>query len=472
MPSLIENHRDFNFQHTLAPFAQAEELPFANVLTPDDIAQTFSQEKVCFGRLRYAFWTPALTLWAFVWQMLSPDKSCRQAVANVVLSLALSQDPEELDTGLYCRARAKLPATALKRLTLLVGDRLEAMVPESWLWQGRHVKLIDGSTSQLPDTPANQAAFPQQCQQKKGLGFPIIRWVVMISLATALVQGFAYGRYAGKETGETALFRELLAQLKPRDIVLADRYYCSYFMIALLQDQDVDVVTRLHQKRTYDFRRGQRLGQGDHVVVWHKPQRPKWMDEQTYARMPDSIRMREIRHTVKNPGCRVRELIIATTLENDKQYSRDVIAELYGQRWHVELDIRSLKCTLGMDYLSCKTPAMVEREIWAHLLAYNLVRKVTAQAAQLAGVHPRGLSFKATKQAILAGWQPVTTLEGADYGRAAKAMLHMLRTQKVGNRPGRSEPRAVKRRPKEHDLLTKPRKEAQKNLLEGKEWRG
>jgi putative transposase len=468
MPSLAENGPPFNFQNALAPFAQGADLPFADVLTEADVRQVFDDEHVQFGKVRHSFWTPALTLWAFLWQVLSADKSCRQAVANVALALALTGEPADLDTGLYCRARAKVPAAALKRLTVLVGQRLETATPEAWLWQGRHVKLVDGSTSQLADTEENQEAFPQQRRQKKGLGFPLIRWVALLSLATAVVQGFAYGPYAGKETGETALLRELFAYLQRGDVVLADRYYCSYFLVALLQSLGVDVVMRLHQRRKYDFRRGQRLGGGDHIVEWIKPERPEWLSEELYAQLPAKLRMREIYHQVNDPGCRVRELVIATTLLDAEEYSADAIAELYSKRWLVELDIRALKTTLRMDVLECKTPFMVEREIWAHLLAYNLVRKVGAQVAQLIGEHPRSISFKATKQAILAGWQQATRLQGADYVRVEKAMLKLLRKQRVGDRPGRCEPRAVKRRPKPHRLLTEPREQARAKLLKAK----
>jgi hypothetical protein len=468
MASSTENRPEFNFHNALAPFAQGEDLPFADVLTEADVRQIFADEQVPFGQLRHSFWTPALTLWAFLWQVLSPDKSCRQAVANVALTQAVVCAPPELDTGSYCRARAKLSAQALKRLALLVGERLETATPEAWLWKDRHVKLVDGSTSQLADTEENQQAFPQQSQQKKGLGFPLIRWVALLSLATAVVQGLAYGPYAGKETGETALFRELLDLLQQGDIVLADRFYCSYFLVALLLRVGVDVVTRIHQRRKYDFRRGQRLGAGDHIVAWHKPERPEWLSEELYAQLPDQIRMREIYRQVREPGCRVEELVLATTLLDAEEYSADEIAELYSKRWLVELDIRALKTTLRMDSLECKTPFMVEREIWAHLLAYNLVRKVGAQVAHLIEEHPRSISFKATKQAILAGWQQATQLHGADYVRVEKAMLKLLRKQKVGNRPGRCEPRAVKRRPKPHKLLTEPREQARAKLLKEK----
>ena len=468
MSSYLDNHQNFNFRNALAPFAQDQDLPLAEVLSEGDVTRIFAEEKVSFGKLAHSFWTPAMTLWAFLWQVLSPDKSCRQVVANVLLSFALSNEPEDIDTGLYCRARAKLPAAVLRRLALHVGHGLERVAPKDWLWKGKHVQLVDGSTSRLPDTEENQKAFPQPKTQKKGLGTPLIRWVILIGLATAAVQGFAYGPYAGKETGETALFRELLENLQSGDIVLADRFYCSYFVAAMLGIGHIDVVARLHQGRKYDFRRGERLGEGDHIVMWYRPKRPEWMSEELYALMPETIRMREIIRSINKPGYRVKELVIATTLLDAQEYKADEIVELYSKRWQVELDIRSLKVTLGMSDLRCKTPFMVEREIWAHLLAYNFIRKVGAQVAQQMKVTPRSVSFKAVKQAILGGWQQATTLQGADYVRVAKVMLQMLRKQKVGHRPGRCEPRAVKVRPKAQKLLTEPREEARAKLLQGK----
>ena len=468
MSSYLDGRRNFNFRNTFAPFAQDKDLPFAEVLTEADVARIFAEEKVSFGKLARSFWTPALTLWAFLWQVLGADKSCRQVVANVLMSLALSHDPEDIDTGLYCRARAKLPPAVFRRLAVHVGQGLERVSPKEWLWNDRHVNLIDGSSSRLPDTEENQKDFPQPKTQKKGLGSPLIRWVALLGLATAAIQGFAYGPYAGKETGETALFRQLLDQLQRGDIVLADRYYCSYFMVALLLSRGVDVVARLHQKRKYDFRRGQHLGEGDHIVAWHRPKRPKWMSEELYATMPETIRMREVIRRVDAPGYRVKELVVATSLLDAQAYEADEIMELYSERWQVELDIRSLKVTLGMSDLRCKTPFMVEREIWAHILAYNLIRKVGAQVAEQKKVSPRSISFKATKQAVLGGWQQATQLQGADYVRVEKVMLKILQKQKVGHRPGRCEPRAIKVRPKPHKFLTEPRQEARAKLLQGK----
>ena len=470
MSSVSTTAANFNFQNTFAPFAQGEELPFDDVLSLADVERIFAEEKVSFGATSRSFWTPALTTWAFVWQVLSPDHSCRQAVANVIMCLTGMQIPEtaDLDTGLYCRARAKLPDRVLQRVALQVAQRLEAAAPQNWLWLGRHVHLVDGSTSTMPDTEENQKAFPQPNTQKKGLGFPIIRWVVLVALATATIQEFAYGPYTGKETGETALFRQMLDALTCGDILLADRCYCSYFLVAMMRTHGVDVVMRLHQQRKYDFTQGERLSDDDHIVVWSKPARPEWMDEELYALMPAAIQMREIRCQVTEPGYRVRELVIATTLLDATQYRAAEIGALYGKRWMVELDIRSLKQTLRMKVLSCKSPFMVAKEIWAHILGYNLVRKVAAQVAQLMEVTPRSISFTATKQVILAGWQQASMLQGAEYVRVEKVMLKLLRKQQVGHRPGRCEPRAVKRRSQAMKLLTEPRKEARAKLLQEK----
>jgi putative transposase len=338
---MLSYHPDahsFQFQNTLAPFLQADGLPFADVLTADDIAQACADEQVAFGQTSRSFWTPALTLWAFLSQALGDDKSCRQAVAGVVVYLALSRPVDDLDTGAYCRARAKLPATVLCRLATQVGQRLERGAPEEWLWCGRHVFLADGSTSTLPDTDANQAAFPQSKSQQRGLGYPLIRWVVLMALATATVQDLAYGPYQGKETGETALLRQALAGLLTGDVVVADRYYCSYWLVALLAARGVDVVFRLHQRRHYDFRRGRHLGPDDHVVTWQRPQKPKWMAAEEYADLPETLTVREVRVRLAEPGCRVRELILATTLLDAEEYSSADIAELYHKRWHIEND--------------------------------------------------------------------------------------------------------------------------------------
>jgi hypothetical protein len=353
----------------------------------------------------------------------------------------------------------------LRRLTYDIGTATEDQAPDAWRWHQRRALLVDGFEATLPDTPENQADYPQPKTQKPGLGFPAIRAVVLLTFATASVVGLAVGPHRGKETGETALFRELLDRLRPGDVVVADRYYCSYFMIALLLARGVDVVFRLHQRRKYDFRRGQRLGGGDHLVVWTKPARPTWMDADQYAALPDTLTMRELRVTVTQPGCRSREIIVATSLVDPDRYAKSDIADLYHQRWHAELDIRAIKQTLRMEQLSCKTPAMVRRELWAHLLGYNAVRRLLAEAARVKGLCPRQLSFAGALQTLEAfRWLLLFTPQPRRQEIQTMVLL-AIATHRVGNRPGRCEPRRVKRRPKSYPRLTEPRAQARQRLL-------
>jgi len=291
--------------------------------------------------------------------------------------------------------------------------------------------------------------------------------VVLFSLVTGMLCDMAIGPYQGKETGELALFRELFGRLEADDIVLGDRCYCSYFTIALLKELGVDFVVRLHQARTADFRRGRRLGQGDHLVEWIRPARPAWMDEETYDRMPASIELREVLVHVNRPGFRTKSLVVVATLCDVGEYSGEEIAELYRGRWLAELDIRAIKITLDMDVLRCKTPEMVRREVWTHLLAYNMIRRSILQSAQASGCSPRGLSFTAAMQAIAASWIVAVLSDRSMFGVLVDAHLANLAGHRVGNRPDRVEPRAVKRRPKPHRLLTKPRAEARRELLAG-----
>jgi hypothetical protein len=290
---------------------------------------------------------------------------------------------------------------------------------------------------------------------------------MLFSLATGMLCDMAMGPYQGKETGELALFRELFGRLEANDVVLGDRIYCSYFTIAMLKELGVDFVVRLHQARTADFRRGRRLGLGDHLVEWIRPVRPEWMDQETYDRMPASIELREVLVPVNQPGFRTESLVVVTTLCDAEEYAAEEIAELYRGRWLAELDIRAIKITLDMDVLRCKTPAMVRCEVWTHLLAYNLIRHSILQSAQASDYSPRQLSFTAAMQSIAASWIVAAGSDRLLFGMLVEVHLANLAGHRVGNRPDRVEPRAVKRRPKPHRLLTKPRAEARRELLAG-----
>jgi hypothetical protein len=456
------------FRLLLASFLQRPGLPFADVLPEEAIQKAFDDEEASFAEDPDAVYTPAVTLWAFLSQVLFKDeqRSCVAAVARVVVLLvALARRPCGGNTGAYCRARAKLSEKVIRRLTVDLADGCEEQLDEKWLWHGRHVYLVDGTTVSMPDTPQNQKAYPQHGQQQKGLGFPIARMVVLISLASGMLADMAMGPYAGKETGETALLRQLLDGFEPGDILLADRYYCSYFMIALLMELGIDFVSRVHQLRTVGFSRGRRLGQGDHVVQWQRPRKPDWMDQQTYDRMPASIEVRELRVHVAQPGFRTESFVVATTLTDAGEYNKDDIAELYHRRWLAELDIRAIKITLGMDILRCKTPEMVRKEMWTSLLAYNLIRQTMLQSAQMSGHSPRRLSFAAAMQSIAASWLVIVLSDDSVVACLIETAAVNLSGHTIGDRPDRIEPRAVKRRPKPHALLTKPRAQARAELL-------
>jgi DDE family transposase len=419
------------------------------------------------GTWRSILYTPWVTFWTFFWQVLSPDRSCRSALKRLAAWMGLrGRKLDDEDTSPYCKARARLPESALRRLMRLLGLKSHQEAPEPWRWCGRNVKVVDGSTAIMPDTLANQRAYPQSPSQKPGLGFPIARFVVLFCLATGSALEAAIGKYQGKQTGENALFRSLWDEaLEPDDVVLGDRYYCSYFDIAMLKQRGVDSVFRLHQRRPCDFRRGRRLGQEDQIVTWFRPQRPDWMDEETDHQIPESMEIRQVRIHVGKPGFRTRVLEIATTLLDPEMYTKADLAALFRQRWHAELDLRSIKIVLGMDMLRCKTPEMVRKEIWMTLLGYNVIRALMVEASKEHGRDPRRVSFKGALQ-TLQEFAPGLR-EGSSPQRRWlwTILLRSIASDAVGTRPDRIEPRARKRRPKPYPLLTKPRRQAKAALL-------
>jgi hypothetical protein len=442
---------------------ETDVLPFLEILDTKTVDAALAEEGVTFSERIY---TPLVTLCLFLSQVLDPDHSCRAAVARLIVWLSINgRKPCSPETGSYCDARQRLPVGVVARLVRQTAREIDGRAADSWLWKGRRVLLVDGTTASMPDTPENQRAYPQSKAQGIGLGFPLVRIVAVISLATGVVRDLALGPYKGKETGETALFRTLLDGLEAGEVVLGDRGFASFFMIAELKRRGVDALFRNHHRRKFDFRRGRRLGITDHVVTWTKPARPGWMDEETYEQMPAELTVRELRVTVEQPGFRVDELVLATTMLDAEEYTKEDLARLFLQRWNIELDLRSIKDVLQMDVLRCKSPDMVEKEIWMHLLAYNLIRGVMAKAAAAHDTQPRQLSFKGTLQTMTAFQDPLRSATPEQRERLVEAMLKAIASHQVGDRFGRTEPRANKRRPKPQRYMTTTRAEARKRLI-------
>ncbi len=319
------------------------------------------------------------------------------------------------------------------------------------------MQIADGTTVTMPDTPENQAEYPHHGSQADGIGFPQVRLVALFSLATGAILDAAIGPSRGKQSGENALLRPIAGGVESGTVVVADRYFGGWFDRALWRERGVDVVTRIHQTRATDFRRGRRLGREDHVVMWAKRQRPDWMDRETYLRLPDELAIREVRVRVPQRGFRTRVLVLATTLTDPTVRAED-LAELYRARWQAEPDLRSVRVTLGMDVLRCKTPEVVRAELWAHLRAYNLIRTAMAQVAVASDRTPRALSVAGTVQALAAFAEVLGTASGYE------SFVRVVLAYRVGNRPDRFEPRALKRRPKPYRPLTVPRAEARRRL--------
>lgn len=423
---------------------------FFNLLTGPQLLETVEAQ---LPEHRERHYPPTLTLSMFLGQVMSADGSCQNTVNEALVNRLLSgMSVSSANTGGYCIARQRLPQEMVSTLARQTGVLLGAHTPTGWLWRGRHVKLVDGTTVSMPDTEANQVRFPQPGGQAPGVGFPLARLVGVISLSNGAVLDAAMAAYQGKGTGEHGLFRGLNGSFIEGDVMLADGYYCSYFLIADFIRRGVDVVFEQHGARHTDFRTGEKLGARDHLVQWPRPARPDWMSRETYCSHPQAITVREVK---------VGKKVLVTTLLSPRKTAKADLGALFLQRWHVELDLRNIKTTLGMEALSCKSPEMCEKELWVYLLAYNLIRLLMAEAALQAGVTPRQLSFKHTLQ-IWVAWSQRQFLSGA---KEDTATLFMLIAQiRVGERPGRVEPRAVKRRPKPYPLLNKPRWKARQEI--------
>ena len=439
-------------------FADRPTRALDELLSRDAVCAIVEEEA---GAYRERIYPPLTTLGLFIGQALSADGACQDAVARH-LSERTAQGATQcsLSSGPYCKARSRLPLSLIQRLAVSVGEGLEDKSCKHWKWRGRSVKLLDGTTVSMPDTQANQAVYPQSGEQQPGLGFPLAMLVALVSLSTGAVLRWATGPCRGKGTGEQALFRTLMPHLTAGDIILVDRFHCTYFTMAMLAAHGVDILTRQHQRRGSDFRQGQRLGHRDRLVTWTRPQRPKWMDQATYAHMPRQLSLRQTE---------VAGRVLVTTLTDARSVTPLDLDALYRQRWQVEVDLRSIKAVMGMDILRAKSPAMIDKEIAVHLLAYNLVRGIMARAAAGAQMIARALSLKGALQLLLAFQQHLRWAGRKTVEIMNAHLLGAISAMKLPIRPGRIEPHAIKRRPKNHALLTVPRHVARAAILRARQ---
>ena len=402
---------------------------------------------------REQIYTPMQTLSMFLAQALNDDRSCSKAVNDLIIGKQLQNNRRTIspNTGAYCLARQKLPLPLLTQLTVKIGEIISQNTPPQWKWFGRSVRLVDGTTVSMPDTVKLQEIYPQPKSQKEGLGFPLCRLLAVSCLYTGVILNASMGPCKGKGSDEKSLLRDVLDTFENGDVVVGDAFFGSYFLLVEMMSRGVDVLFEQlgSRKSTTDFGKGVTLGKKDHLVDFNKPKKkPDWMSQKAYDDAPEKITIRELQ---------VGQKILITTMLLAKDYPKKALKALYKQRWHVEVDFRNLKTTLGLVVLSCKTPKMCQKEMWVYFLANNLIRLLMAQAAVEHNLLPRQLSFKHTVQI----WNTYSLLKKA----LDDSMFALVAKRSVGNRPGRMEPRAVKRRPKPYKLLMIPRAEAKQEIM-------
>ena len=442
-------------------FANDSGLPFGRLLSREYVLNVLESEGHYY---RSRVFCPLVTLWGWLSQCLSQDKSLNEAVSRILAHRVSTGLPACAATSsAYSEARIRFPAAAMPRMAKEIGRKVHDSADGSWNWHGRDVFLADGTGFTMPDTQENQLEFPQSNKSPNGLGFPIMRAVALVSLATGAVVDMAFGKYKGKGTGELGLLRGVVDSLSPGNVLVADRYYPTYATVAMLKERQVDLVSISHHAREVDFTQGQILGHNDHIAEWKRPkyrtrsahQSHEWYD------LPETIPMREFVIEIDGREGGKMSAVVVTTI-TDPSIPQKEIADLYWARWACELDIRSIKHSLNMDVLRCKTPEMVRKEIWCHLLAYNLLRGTMVETAKRNDTLPRHLSVKGTMQAVESFTPAMMAIDGSDV--LYNAMLTTVSAHRIGNRPGRLEPRFKKRRPAWVQYMTIPRSKSHRRL--------
>lgn len=425
---------------------ETDQLQLADVFDDDQIHDVCHELGLKFRKRNF---TPAQTLGLFVSQVLNRDEPCTAVMARFNRTRKdAGLTPVSTDASAYCKARARLPLELIERLTERATALVHNKTPSPWKWRGRNVYLVDGLVVSAPDTQENQEAYPQPSSQKEGLGFPQVRLVITTSLATGCVLHYNTATVEGKKTGEVSLFREKHGTFSPGDLVIGDSNFESFTDAAMLKSNGVDLLCCINGTRESPFT-GPCEAIDDRTVAIAKPK----FDSNRFTReqwesLPPSIEVRIIRY--KTPG-RNEEITLVTTLTDRERYPAEEIAALYGFRWDVELDIRSQKTAMGMDQLRCLLPANLDREIAVHMLSYNLVRWLMCDTAKVFEVHPREISFSVARDAWLAFADELETTDDLMW------IILSAGSKFVRNRPGREEPRAIKRRQSKYEKLKTPR---------------
>ena len=407
--------------------------------------------------VRVRFYSPEVIVFALLAAVNSRDNTLRGAVVrNNADRMQRGDAPASTGTSAFSEARSKLNPLVLIGAAKDVAARVCAKAPGGDIWRGMAPYVIDGTTLTAADTAENQRRFPQATTQAEGVGYPIMRVVVIQSLATGMIGDLALAPYAGKGTGEMALAREVMPTIPENSLLMGDRYFPSFFFLADLRRRGIHGIFPMHAARKVDFRKGKWLTYGDHAVVWQKPARPEWMSEDEYAGYPSALDMREME--VREKGNGRERLVLVTTLLDADAFPKADVARMYRQRWRVEVALRDMKDTFGLDHINANTPEMIEKIIWAHALAYNVLRWHMLNACSLYEVEPEQVSVK-TAAMILAANATLILAASPDGRPRLFACLYKQMVQAVvGRRPGREEPRAIKRRPKSRALLKEPRK--------------
>lgn len=402
--------------------------------------------------------------------MLGDDGGCQEVIRKLQAFAAMKSKPlPSSSTAAYCQARSKLDLPGLETILQHTANQL-LNIPDPERMNGRRVVVVDGTGVSMPDTIANQLMWPQQRHQKAGCGFPQASICACFCLQTGALLSHKVGN---KKSHELPMLRKQWDTFKPGDIFLGDKGFCSYFDLSSFKDRGVDsVITLARRIPVTEVEAVEVLGNDDLLIHWKKPVRSKASSysHADWEALPETLLLRQIKVSVNQPGFRTQSFYIITTLLDAMAYTADDLADLYFQRWDVELFFRDIKTTMGMDILRCKTPDMVSKEIVMHMIAYNCIRYLMVEAADQAGEQVRRISFNGSVQA-LRQWEPhlnQNKISHQEQRRLIQLLYESIADYIVPERPGRSEPRAVKRRLKPYQLLTAPRHEMQETKHRGR----